>query len=107
MAHEAGLAIDQHLTELFGEPNEKSATKLYVSPFTRTRETAEGLLDGVNGQGLRRWISSVEESPLLVEQDWGLFEGSGIDDAPKKYPNEWKRAQDIAKHQGKFWFSSP
>ena len=47
-----------------------------------------------------RWVTTAEESTLLVEQDWGLFEGSGIDEAAKKYPDEWKRAQEIAKHQG-------
>jgi len=94
MARETGVAIDKELVRLFGQPGEDSGTKLYLSPFTRTRQTAEGLLEGtLEEQGVRRWVTSVEESPLLVEQDWGLFEGSGIDDAPKKYPNEWKRAQ--------------
>lgn len=107
MAREAGSEIDRKLTELFGEPGPDTGTKLYLSPFVRTRQTAEGVLDGENGRGVRRWLSHMEESALLVEQDWGLFEGSGIQDAPKKYPNEWKRVQEIRKHQGKYWCRFP
>jgi len=108
MAQKAGTEIDAKLTELFGEPGPHTGTKLYLSPFIRTRQTAEGVLDGEEGgRGVRRWLSTMEESALLVEQDWGLFEGSGITDAPKKYPNEWKRVEDIRKHQGKFWCRFP
>lgn len=48
--------------------------KLLVSPFRRTRETASLLLK----TDLQAWVTEVEESCFLCEQDWGLFEGTGL-----------------------------
>jgi hypothetical protein len=41
----------------------------------------------------RDWISDVEESCLLVEQDWGMFEGTGLVKGKELYPNEYEHLQ--------------
>eukprot|EP00996_Jenningsia_fusiforme_P002036 NODE_2882_length_1098_cov_15.110582_g2643_i0.p1 GENE.NODE_2882_length_1098_cov_15.110582_g2643_i0~~NODE_2882_length_1098_cov_15.110582_g2643_i0.p1 ORF type:complete len:313 (+),score=43.10 NODE_2882_length_1098_cov_15.110582_g2643_i0:82-1020(+) len=102
MARAAGLAIVKQLRKDFGTPEKLGHCRLWVSPFLRTRQTAEEILD-VAGD----WIASVRESPYLVEQDWGLFEGPGIAVAAERHPEEWARVQAIASHQGKFWARFP
>jgi hypothetical protein len=71
MAKSAGDAIDTFLRDTCGVTPETSPTLMYVSPFQRTRQTATEILQSKAGQ----WVRGVQESPLLVEQDWGMFEG--------------------------------
>eukprot|EP00667_Euglena_gracilis_P016632 EG_transcript_17416 len=102
MAMEAGAFLNEYFEERYGCPAAMGHCRMYVSPFLRTRSTAEGVLMAAG-----KWIRSVRESVYLVEQDWGLFEGPGIKEAELKYPNEWARCQAMANHQGKFWARFP
>jgi len=56
--------------------------KMFVSPFRRTRETASLLLRSE----MKEWVTDVEESVFLVEQDWGMFEGTGLQKGKLLYP---------------------
>merc|ERR1712061_673931 len=78
---------------------------MWVSPFTRTRETAIAMLQG----GLGKWVKKVSETPFLVEQDWGLFEGRNIkaDDVYEQFPDSMKRVRFQANSDGKFYARFP
>eukprot|EP00466_Bigelowiella_natans_P009703 jgi/Bigna1/76402/fgenesh1_pg.41_\ len=103
MAENAGRALDEQFKQMFGTPEKMGLCRMWVSPFKRTRQTADGILTTAAGD----WIHDVKESPFLVEQDWGLFEGSGMEDGKEKYPVEWGRMQRLREHQGKYWARMP
>mmetsp|Transcript_8158 Transcript_8158/g.15139 ORF Transcript_8158/g.15139 Transcript_8158/m.15139 type:complete len:401 (+) Transcript_8158:72-1274(+) len=102
MARNAGQKLQENFRSLYGANSKIPHCRMWVSPFARTRETAKCMLETCG-----EWISDVKESPFLVEQDWGLFEGSGIEDAETHYPEEWRRLQRLRQHQGKFWARMP
>ncbi|GAB5369103.1 hypothetical protein AAMO2058_001376600 [Amorphochlora amoebiformis] len=102
MARKAGKELRKSFQKLFENSHDMGYCRMWVSPFARTRATAEGILEEAG-----EWISDVKESPFLVEQDWGLFEGSGMDDAQEHGSNEFKRLQKLRDHQGKFWARMP
>eukprot|EP00300_Choanocystis_sp_HF-7_P010069 c16768_g1_i2.p1 GENE.c16768_g1_i2~~c16768_g1_i2.p1 ORF type:complete len:347 (+),score=55.95 c16768_g1_i2:35-1075(+) len=95
MAIRAGQEIAKHLEQ------DRTLIQMWVSPFLRTRQTAAGILEGL---GDLAHNVTVRESPLLVEQDWGLFEGTGMEKADEQ---EKVRLQRITEHQGKFWARFP
>jgi 2,3-bisphosphoglycerate-dependent phosphoglycerate mutase len=110
MTDAAGNKIAQYLTERLGFsacPNlthhKRVKCKLLVSPFRRTRETASLLLK----TDLAAWITDVEESSLLVEQDWGMFEGTGLVKGKILYEKEYEHLQTQKLHKGKFWARMP
>ena len=63
-----------------------AATKIamFVSPYKRTRETAEIIEKGIQDQ-----ITKRHESIFLGEQQFGLFEGLPLAELSKKYPYEF------------------
>jgi hypothetical protein len=100
MAVSAGQHIRSHLLQHYDTHEAGFVAPriiVYVSPFLRTRQTLRGVIKGLGEKA--DWIKSVRETPLLVEQDWGLFEGSGIRGAAAKYPDEWDRCQRLKAHQ--------
>eukprot|EP00299_Pterocystis_sp_00344_P012286 c5874_g1_i1.p1 GENE.c5874_g1_i1~~c5874_g1_i1.p1 ORF type:complete len:437 (+),score=89.27 c5874_g1_i1:130-1311(+) len=105
MGERAGEEIQKALLKLYPDTSHPPRIVVYVSSFHRTIQTARAIMKGMGDTS--DWIKSVRESPLLVEQDWGLFEGSGMDGAEKKYPDEWIRCQIMKQHQGRFWARFP
>ena len=79
--------------------------RMLVSPYTRTRETAEEMLRELNTRS-ERWVDSVRESPFLSEMDWGCQEGDGAL-AHEKYAEETERNRLKQIYQGKFWARPP
>lgn len=86
MARGAGEFIRADLVRRFGGKHQLAAAehshlRLWVSPFTRTRQTAEELLRMLNPRSADnnsdRWVDSVRESAALAEQDFGVFEADG------------------------------
>lgn len=105
-AEEAGRYLRNFLTRTFGsKKNVDHHVRMYVSPFRRTRETAEGLIRSLNDCG-EQWVDSVRESALLAEQDWGAKEGTGRL-AEEKYQDELKRLEIKRKDHGAFWCRMP
>jgi broad specificity phosphatase PhoE len=75
--------------------------RVWVSPYARTRQTADGLLAG----GLTP--ESVREHIAIVEQQFGLFDGVSDEDLPILFPNEYghyKKSEDFG---GRFWARMP
>ena len=78
--------------------------RIWTSPYVRTRQTSKLLMENSDG-----WITDIQENVLLVEQNFGLFEGvdwySGeLDD---KYPDELHHYQKAAAFGGRFWAKIP
>src|SRR5688572_1068852 len=93
---EAGRKLDQFYSDLYGEtrPN----IRLWVSPYRRTRETANGLLETAG-----RWITDRREHVLLCEQQFGLFDGIPDDELPKLFPAEHAHYEKCMRFEGRFW----
>ena len=98
----AGLKLNKELTSLpklqFG-PDKK--IRVWASPYTRTRQTAEEML---------RYITvpyEYRESILLVEQQFGLFDGLSDKEMMDKYPNEKLHYDKCSTHEGRFWARMP
>eukprot|EP00397_Hematodinium_sp_SG-2012_P051781 GEMP01060886.1.p1 GENE.GEMP01060886.1~~GEMP01060886.1.p1 ORF type:complete len:430 (+),score=62.51 GEMP01060886.1:25-1314(+) len=71
---EMSIKAGQLCRQFIEENCNNSLVKLWVSPFLRTRQTAECML---RDTGLAGHVTDIVETPLLVEQDWGVFEGAG------------------------------
>lgn len=69
MAEDAAKEVAKAL----GLPNPKKKLVLWVSPFTRTRETAREIL-----KELKDHVVDVKEEQLLKERDFGLIVGDGF-----------------------------
>eukprot|EP00298_Acanthocystis_sp_HF-20_P000116 c10138_g1_i2.p1 GENE.c10138_g1_i2~~c10138_g1_i2.p1 ORF type:complete len:369 (+),score=167.32 c10138_g1_i2:93-1199(+) len=107
MAVKAGNALREKFLELY-PPSKgfRPRIAMRVSPFLRTRETALGLLKGMGE--VASWVAFVKETPLLVEQDWGLFEGTGREKRKNRYQDEhlWLTMMK-GTHQGPYWARLP
>src|SRR4029079_11501102 len=67
-ARAAGAKLAEHFTGALGTPNRH--IRLWVSPYKRTRETADALCATAGA-----WITDRVEHILLCEQQFGLFDG--------------------------------
>jgi broad specificity phosphatase PhoE len=106
MAYKAGASVRQWLRQNVGPKKDYAPhVRMMVSPFQRTRETADEVLQAMN-DGDEQWIDSVREAPVLAEQDWGCMEGTGAI-ARDKYTAEMARNDIKRAHDGPFWVRLP
>ena len=77
-----------------------SNATLWVSPYTRTRETAEIINHHLN-------ITRIKEDITLIEQQYGLFSDKEIDLIRKMYPEEFKYYDNYYQNNGKFYAKMP
>lgn len=75
--------------------------RIWVSPYTRTRQTAEGILEGSG------YTCEVRESIHLVEQQFGLFDGYPEEELPKVFPAEHAHYNKAEEFEGRFWARMP
>lgn len=101
-AENTGKFFAQHFEDLREKQGILPSIRLWQSPYLRTRQTAEGILKHCN-----QFISSKREDTMLVEQQFGLFDGLTIEEQKKKYPIEYAHYLHNLKHQGKYWASFP
>jgi 2,3-bisphosphoglycerate-dependent phosphoglycerate mutase len=105
---------------------EMARTRLWLSPYTRTRQTADALEQAcradspttVFGGGGRddtpEYRNTGEslfldrrEHLLLAEQQFGLFDGMSDEDRESKYPLEHAYYEKCKKFEGKLWPKMP
>jgi 2,3-bisphosphoglycerate-dependent phosphoglycerate mutase len=99
-AREAGRHIARHFEA--HATDETRHTRLWLSPYRRTRETADALLETVGP-----WITDRVEHILLCEQQFGLFDGLNDAETMERFPRE-KTYYDLqCKFGGKFWARMP
>jgi 2,3-bisphosphoglycerate-dependent phosphoglycerate mutase len=99
-AREAGRAIAKFYTEQLGD--ERPHVRLWCSPYKRTRQTADGLMETA-----MPWITDRVEHIMLCEQQFGLFDGVAEADMPKRFPAEFGYYDMLCRFGGKFWARMP
>ena len=99
---QAGGEIDRFYSGLFGSPEQRPQVRLWVSPYRRTRQTADGILETAS-----RWIEDRREHVLLCEQQFGLFDGVPDEELPGRFPNEFEHYDRCCRFEGKFWARMP
>lgn len=77
-----------------------SNARMWVSPYTRTRQTAD-----VFNEYLK--ITDRKEHINLVEQQYGLFDSLPDEQWEIQYPNEYRHYQKCIDNDGKFWVRYP
>lgn len=112
------------LEEGHGEPVGQTvrAMRLWLSPYTRTRQTADALEQAcrsdsslsfrdVGGLGPRPPGSSLfldrREHLLLAEQQFGLFDGMSDEEREQRYPAEHAYYEKCKRFEGKLWPQMP
>lgn len=103
-ANVAGLFLRKYL---LGLPDEfahdcKSSTRLWRSPYQRTRQTADEML-----VHLTNLVGDVREKSNLREQEFGLFDGVPDHELSEKFPLEYEHYKKSEDAQGRFWARMP
>ncbi len=111
-AREAGRRLAAYfeqraLGEPRGEPRGESRSesrhvRLWVSPYLRTRQTADALQEAAGS-----WITDRVEHVLLCEQQFGLFDGVPEPELPERFPREFAHYDMQRRFGGKFWARMP
>lgn len=73
---------------------------VYNSPYARTRTTRDGILQHIPP-------ASIKEDDMLVELQFGLFDGLPKHAIPKIHPEEYANYQRDRQYQGKFFARRP
>lgn len=107
-AHAAGVALSKILADAnpFAAHLPRAPVALWVSPYDRTRQTADGIQSGLDEYAARQIISR-RENIALCEQHYGLFDGVDDEDLATKFPVEHAHYQKAVEHEGKFWAAMP
>ena len=77
-----------------------STGRMWVSPYTRTRQTAEELNKSLG-------IKDIREDDMLTEMQFGLFANMPKSKAKKQFPVEWEAFQNNRRVNGKFYARRP
>lgn len=96
-AKQAGHFLKKYIEE--NQIDIENAT-LWVSPYTRTRQTAE-----IINKILQ--IEDVKEDITLIEQRYGLFSDNPIEECKRKYPEEFELYDRYYQNEGKFYAKLP
>lgn len=75
--------------------------RVWESPYLRTRQTAEKILECQTGK------YDVRSDTMLAEMQFGLFHNLSKDVVGLVYPDEWKSYQNERKFHGKFFARRP
>lgn len=73
---------------------------MWVSPYTRTRETANIINEQLG-------IKKVKEDITLIEQQYGLFSDKEIERIKKLYPDQFEFYDNYYQNDGKFYAKFP
>jgi 2,3-bisphosphoglycerate-dependent phosphoglycerate mutase len=79
--------------------------RLWYSPYLRTRQTRDGLLEGMNDA--RNFFKDQREHILLTEQNFGLFDGLTDEECDENYPEESRKYNLCKVYNGRFYAKPP
>lgn len=99
-AREAGRRLAAHFSRHADERHRH--VRLWVSPYLRTRQTADAIQETVGP-----WITDRVEHVLLCEQQFGLFDGVPDHELPARFPLEFAHYDMQCRFGGKFWARMP
>lgn len=100
-------AAGQRIADFYDSHPDYSAAspphvRMWVSPYLRARQTADGIQ-----QAAGHWITDRREHVLLVEQQFGLFDGIPDDELATTHPHAFAHYQKCVQFNGKFWARMP
>ena len=88
--------------------------RVWNSPYWRTRQTADGLCESMTEAGFCNAAESSagpvfdrKESPLIVEQQFGLFDGYEDDELAERFPVEYANFQKNQLQEGRYYARMP
>lgn len=93
----AGKFLNQYIID---NNIDLSNSVMWVSPYTRTRETANIINDILN-------IKKVKEDITLIEQQYGLFSDKEIEMIKTLYPDQFAYYDNYYQNEGKFYAKLP
>lgn len=106
-AREAGTALAEHIMGIGPDSVDgfhHRRVRLLVSPYTRTRQTADGIAESLEKNGV---VFDRREELLLREQSFGLFDGIPDDELPVKYPDHHEHYAKHTRFEGEFFAPMP
>lgn len=90
--------------------------RIWNSPYWRTRQTRDGLLESLNkvgfvnsgdGHNQEDPCYDCKESPLLVEQQFGLFDGYEDEELAERFPTEFASFKKNHLQEGRYYARMP
>jgi 2,3-bisphosphoglycerate-dependent phosphoglycerate mutase len=87
---------------LRGPDRSRAKIRLWHSPYTRTRQTADHLQAACS-----EWLLDRKEHLLLAEQQFGIFDGLSDDERADKYPDFHAYYEKCKRFEGKLWPKMP
>lgn len=85
--------------------------RVWLSPYERTRQTADGIFQGFNDfqqhNGNLNVYMDRRENIRLCEQQFGLFDGIPDDERSVHFPAEAAHYEKCEKQEGRFWARMP
>lgn len=105
--HAQALAAGRYI----GEQVAGQRVRMLVSPYLRTRQTANGV-----SQGMHQWLLENDQSMsffdrredlALREISFGLFDGIPDEDLPKAFPLEYEHYKKHVDYEGEFYAPMP
>lgn len=109
-AHDAGKFMRDFLIQRW-----PMSIQMWVSPFRRTRQTAEEIsraigdieytTEGSECSFFAQW--DYKEDDMLTELQFGLFNNIPKEEVPNIYPTEWAWFQNERSNKGKFFARRP
>ena len=105
-AKEAGKFLASYLYQNHQDLKCGRKLRVWSSPYLRTRQTSKLVFDELqllNGM----FELSYREDVMLVEQQYGFFDGLSISECEENFPIEYAHYQKSAANQGKFWAQFP
>jgi len=91
----------EFLSKYFKEKSlNKDKTRIWVSPYLRTRHTAELINEHLG-------IKEVFEDITLIEQRYGLFSSNPIEECKRRFPDQWEYYDLAYQNGGKFFAKLP
>ena len=94
----AGEFLKRYLSDKVTDINKEC--RMWISPYRRTRQTAERINDSLH-------IESVREDDMLIEMQFGLFDGISKDQVSECFPLENANFRNTRKFNGKVFARRP
>ncbi len=104
--HEQAVAAGRYI----GEQVAGQRVRMLVSPYLRTRQTANGVFQGIHQWGIDNEPMSYfdrREDLALREISFGLFDGIPDEDLPKAFPLEYAHYKKHVDYEGEFYAPMP
>lgn len=110
-AFEAGKFLGTYLDKSVPVVTPLPHIRLWLSPYVRTRRTADNILMGISETASRgkdiSFTMDRRENIRLCEQQFGLFDGIPDDERHIKYPDEARHYNLCEEQEGRFWARMP